>query len=75
MRDRGSNIIFADEPRFSAFKYQVAKISDALFPAYGNFEDWGYGGGWDFTEGGTTTECEPFTYPLSEDRIAYEPES
>lgn len=45
-------------------------MSSVIYPVRGGMEDWAYGGGWDFEKGGTLTQCNPFSYSLTDDQIS-----
>lgn len=43
MSDRATNVIYPNDPRYSAFKYRAGTINEMIFPQKGGFNDWVYG--------------------------------
>jgi hypothetical protein len=43
MSDMATNVIYPNDPRYSAFKYRAGTINEMIFPQKGGFNDWVYG--------------------------------
>ena len=49
--------------------YILGDMSSTVYPVHGGLEDWAYGASWDTGPGGSVSNCDPKTYPLSADGI------